>query len=262
MKLIIIIFIALFVAKILMSADERAENSSQGDYNLFADSGLESYGKQGTLNSWPDLDSGRDTGLASDLMVANYYVVIDGSGSMSGADCVPNSPNKMYVATKALDNFFDKLPAESNVGVYAFDRKGNSERLTLGNHSSDRAMKAVHNVVLGGGTPLSLAIDHGFEALTNQARKQLGYGEYHLVIVTDGEASPGYEPDSSVERLLKNSPIVLHTIGFCIADDHSLNMPGYTVYKSADNPQALAKGLESVLAESPDFNVDEFRSEI
>jgi hypothetical protein len=50
----------------------------------------------------------------------------------------------------------------------------------------------------------------------------------------------------------------IHTIGFCLNQSHALNIPGKTLYKAADNPEALAEGLESVLAEAPDFNVDSF----
>ncbi|WP_419811385.1 vWA domain-containing protein [Bacterioplanoides sp.] len=267
MKYIMVVFAAIFVINFFINrTGETLSTDGQeppADVVIQGyDDKLKTYGVQGVRNSWPDLGAGSGDELASDLMAANYYVVLDGSGSMSGVDCAPGSPSKMAVASKALDNFFAKLPHDANVGVYAFDRQGNSERLGLGSNSHEKAMVAVNRVRLGGGTPLSVAIDHGVEALTNQARKQLGYGEYHMVVVTDGTASPGYEPDESVERLLKNSPIVLHTIGFCISDDHSLNMPGYTLYKSADNLQALTQGLESVLAESPDFNVDGFSSEI
>ena len=48
---------------------------------------------------------------------------------------------------------------------------------------------------------------------------QLGYGEYHLVVVTDGEAT-GEDPTrrrrTDPDR---ESPVVLHTIGFCIGDE-------------------------------------------
>jgi len=71
--------------------------------------------------------------------------------------------------------------------------------------------------------PLSVAIEHGYKALTKQASLQLGYGEYHLVVVTDGEANTGYEPNKAVQSVLTESPVVIHTIGFCIRGSHSLN---------------------------------------
>lgn len=57
---------------------------------------------------------------------------------------------------------------------------------------------------------------------------------------------------------MAHSPIQIHTIGFCIGPDHSLNIPGRTMYKAADNPQQLEKGLQDVLAESETFDVSDF----
>ena len=78
------------------------------------------------------------------------------------------------------------------------------------------------------------------------------------MIVTDGEASSGEDPTRIVQWILDYSPIQIHTIGFCIGTNHSLNIPGRTVYKAADNPQQLEKGLQDVLAESEQFDISEF----
>ena len=59
--------------------------------------------------------------------------------------------------------------------------------------------------------------------------------------------------------MLNESPVVLHTIGFCIGSRHSLNQAGRTIYKAADNPGALQQGLADVLAEAPQFSVQKFK---
>ena len=110
----------------------------------------------------------------------------------------------------------------------------------------------------GGGTPLSSAIEIAYKSLTAQAKKQLGYGDYHLVVVTDGVANTGYEPDNVLAKILTESPVVVHTIGFCISTRHSLNQPGRTIYNTAQDYESLRKGLQSVLAEAPEFSVSEF----
>jgi hypothetical protein len=79
-----------------------------------------------------------------------------------------------------------------------------------------------------------------------------------MVVVTDGEAT-GAEPRGIVDRLLAESPVVLHTIGFCIESDHSLNQAGRILYRSADSPKELAEGLTDVLAEAPAFDVSAFK---
>jgi hypothetical protein len=96
--------------------------------------------------------------------------------------------------------------------------------------------------------------------LTDQARSQLGYGEYHLVVVTDGEPDPDSEdPTPVVEEILEQSPVVLHTVGFCIDDDHVLNQRGRTFYAAATNPRELREGLQAVLAEADTFDATQFQ---
>lgn len=41
-------------------------------------------------------------------------------------------------------------------------------------------------------------------------------------------------------------------------DNHSLNRPDYTLYKGANNPEALMAGLDAVLAEAPNFDITQF----
>jgi hypothetical protein len=58
--------------------------------------------------------------------------------------------------------------------------------------------------------------------------------------------------------MLAETPIVVHTIGFCIGEDHVLNQPGRTFYLAADSREDLERGLDSVLAEAPSFDVAAF----
>ena len=219
-------------------------------------SGIQTYAERGVDTTWPDLGEG-STSYTEDITSNNYYLIIDGSGSMNESGC-SNGQKKMDVAKTALANFISELPAAANFGIYVFDINGIGERLPLGNHDKTIAIKSLNKIEAGGGTPLSASVEWGIEALTNKARSQFGYGEYHLVIVTDGQASRGYDPVDQVDILLTETAIVLHTIGFCIDDRHALNRPGYTIYKAANDPQALSSGLKSVLAESPDFQLDSF----
>jgi uncharacterized protein with von Willebrand factor type A (vWA) domain len=255
--LFVFALIAFVVYKIvgnIFSPDEYTDDNIFDRASI--DPKLDSYGERGADNTWPPMDE-RAAQVAGNVMAKNYYLVIDGSGSMADEGC-SNGKEKLVVAKQALNTFVDKLPSDTNVGVFAFDNRGIGERLALGKHSSSEIIQAINSIQAGGGTPLSSGIDAGTEVLTRQAKTQLGYGEYHMVVVTDGEASSNYAPDRAVKNLLAASPIVLHTIGFCINDHHSLNQPGYTIYKAANNPGDLLAGLESVLAEAPDFQVADF----
>jgi hypothetical protein len=99
---------------------------------------------------------------------------------------------------------------------------------------------------------------YAYKAFTDQGRRQLGYGEYTIVVVTDGIANSIPRLQKVVDKLIADTPINIYSIGFCIGQEHSLNQPGRTLYKSADNPEQLQKGLQEVLAESESFDEDAF----
>jgi Ca-activated chloride channel homolog len=187
----------------------------------------------------------------------NYYVVFDASGSMMETRC-SDPENKITVAKRALVEFAAKLPPDANFGLSVFDSAGIRELLPIGPIVGDAVVRAIAPIRASGSTPLVGAMRRAAAALTEQGRRQSGYGEFHLVVVTDGESTDG-NPKVVVDEVLAASPIVLHTVGFCIGTSHSLNQPGKVVYRPADNPEALARGLADVLAESPAFAAGTFR---
>ena len=209
---------------------------------------------------WPTpLKDGEPDTVALNLTQKNYYVVFDGSGSMDSKECGTKDRSREDVAKDVLTQFANQIPTTDNLGLFMFDNDGVREVVPLGSNTREQFISSVQKGQAGSGTPLKTAIGEGIKALGVQARKQLGYGEYHLVVVTDGEASLGEDPSDNVMFTLNYTPIVLHTIGFCIGTDHVLNQKGRTDYKSADSPESLAKGLKSVLAESESFTVDSFK---
>ena len=213
------------------------------------------YGEVGSLNTWPG--ETQENIISEYLTAKNYYLVIDGSGSMWNEGC-SDGERKMRVAKDAVMRFIDKTNADDNLGLLTFDHRGMDERVSLGRDQQQDVKVAVEKMSVSGATPLAEAVESGRDALTAQAKKQLGYGEYNLVIVTDGEASEPALLQSEMDVLLRDTPIVVHTIGFCIDSDHTLNQPGYTVYKAANNPEALDEALTAVLAEAPSFEVNRF----
>lgn len=254
------LMIAMGLAGMLVGCDQPSQQAaspqkSQDTQSTVKKPRFESYGERGVVNTWPPIE--KNVPLADSLTAANYYIVVDGSGSMADHKCTDHR-SKMKVAIEAIISFIEKLPNNAQVGLFAFDANGIGERLPLGSHSKRQAIDSIKRLRAGGGTPLSTSIQSGVTALTQQGVKQLGYGEYHLVVITDGIASSGFSPDAAVNQLLEGTPIVLHTIGFCIDSNHSLNRPGYTIYKGANNPAALMAGLDSVLAESTSFDVTAF----
>jgi len=210
-------------------------------------------------STWPPLPEGRTEGTAAGerLLAANYYVVLDASGSMNEVACSAGR-RKIEAAQDALAAFASSVPPTANLGLAVFENRGLAERVPLGVGNRDAFNQGVTRVVAGAGTPLRSAIELGYRRLTSQGQRQLGYGEYHLVVVTDGHASDGQDPREIVNKLLSESPVVLHTIGFCIGERHALNQPGRSYYRAADDPEALRRGLDAVLAEAPSFSLDRF----
>jgi len=207
---------------------------------------------------WPGEPEG-ELNVVDDVLVNNYMVVYDGSGSMGDADSscgVTNSKHSEGVS--ALNAFANAVPATANLGLYVFDSKGISLRVPLSSNNRAEFTDAVKSVSVGGGTPLRSAVYDGYKELTKQGQSQFGYGRYILVIVTDGAASSGQDPTKVVNEIVNYTPVEVHTVGFCLSENHSLNQPGRTFYSPANSPKELIDGLQAVLAESNENDVTEW----
>jgi Ca-activated chloride channel family protein len=181
----------------------------------------------------------------------NFYVVFDGSGSM--ADCPPatsgkrNCKPKIVGAKEALVNMAQGLPGDTNLGLFVFDDYGYREVVPLGPKNKAAFIAGVNAVRANNGTPLGEAIQQGVKVLQTQYQKQLGYGEFRLVIVTDGESN-GNVPLSRAVGDAKKATIPLYTIGFGIAGDHELRK--YSVhYWAADSETEVGKALQEAVTE-------------
>lgn len=210
--------------------------------------------------AWPGGDPVDPDQLDTRMGRDNFMVVLDMSGSMSAGNCAGSHPNKAEAARVAITNWMKSITRDANLGLIIFDSEGTSVRVPLGRDNRDVFQEHIARSSASGGTYLQTALGLAHEELTRRARYQQGYGTYRLVVITDGDHSQGEDPTEEVTRIAGNpaNPIEIHTIGFCI-DDSALNQPGITRYHSAQNPRELAKGLDSVLAESMDFaTVQEF----
>ena len=197
-----------------------------------------------------------DRAVAENLTARNFLLIFDGSGSMRESECAGSS-QKINVAKKAVKAWSRSVPVDANLGLYAFHNQG---KLTLPLATSNREafMKAIDQIEAGGNTPLTQAMLYAYKTFTEQGQRQLGYGEYTIVVVTDGIANSVDDLQRVVDMILAKTPIMIYSIGFCIGENHSLNQPGRTLYRSADNPQQLQEGLQDVLAESEFFDEDAF----
>jgi len=203
-----------------------------------------------------------DAGQVS--LARNFYFIFDGSGSMRdpiSRDCGGDQTfeRKIEGAKWAVAEFLKKVPEDVNLGLYVFDEKHTSKSecnvLSLGPNNMTAFLQAINDVEAGGGTPLARAIQFGAEVLAEQKAKQLGYGEFRLVVVTDGLADD--IPQAAEFATEKEIPI--YAIGLCIQEDHPLRQ--YAVsYRAANNFQDLAKALEATVAETEFYDVKTFEA--
>lgn len=207
--------------------------------------------------AWPPTNS-KELPIADNLLARNYCLVLDASGSMGERGC-SGERSKLDAAKAALLQFAKRLPAEANLGLLVFTRSQVSTLIDLGRNNLEQIVTVLDTIRASGGTPLANAVASAYQKLEEQAIRQLGYGEFNLVVITDGIADSGQDPGEVVLGILRDTPIQVHTIGFCIGPDHSLNMPGRTVYREANNPEELRRGLEEVLAETESFDLTDFK---
>ncbi len=205
------------------------------------------------------LDESLDAGEAS--LVRNFYFIFDGSGSMArkpGHACRGDQrfQNRLEGAQWAVREFLGKVPDEVNIGLYLFDTRGQREVVVLGRGNRAQFLDAVDGIWAGGGTPLAAGIRYGSDRLVEQYKRQLGYGEYRLVVITDGQADE--IPIAATYASRYGMPI--YAIGLCIEEDHPLRRHAVS-YRAADSFSDLARGLEETLAELPSFDATEFEAE-
>ncbi len=263
----LIVFIAVAVALWFYFSEEASppstrspvSGSNRGSVQPIESTGAKTYALEPLRNTWPAIESAGDALTdPGELLATNYYVVLDGSGSMKDRKC-SGSRSKMEVAIDALSTFAGELPPDANFGLGVFSRGEIQELIPLGRGQRDQVQRLASRISPDGATPLYSAIKFALDRLTDQGQRQLGYGEYNLVMVTDGLASSGQDPTSMVQHIFEQTPVNLHTIGFCISDRHSLNQPDRSFYRSANDPTSLSRGLKAVLTEAPAFDVTTFQ---
>lgn len=183
--------------------------------------------------------------LPDKTMRKNYMLVVDFSGSMGGNE---------DVARRAIESWLTTVPDDSNLGLIIFGNNyGTKMHVNLGRSNKDDIVNALKKETPGGGTPLTDAITLAHTELQKQAHRQGGpYGQYNIVVITDGAADSSFALESKIDSIVNNrlNPVRIQTIGFGIGERHTLNQPGRTIYMSADNEDELTQSLASVTAET------------
>lgn len=186
----------------------------------------------------------------------NYELVFDGSGSMTYTTCKGDKENNIAASKWATKEFVTRsLPEDVGLGMFAFDRSGTSERVPIGKNNREAVLRAIDAIRADGGTPLNSSIARGVDVLRTQREKQLGYGRFTLVVVTDGEATDGDKGAATGVAYAERYQIPIVTIGFCLGSTHPLAVHSLS-YRSANNPTELLEAFKEVLAESESYSSD------
>ena len=198
---------------------------------------------------------------ATASLIRNVYIVFDDSGSMGERY---RNTTRMAAAKSALETLVQNAPADVNFGLYVLNQ-GDLISLVAPEKNLDdfraklqanrqQLVEAVRNLRPSGGTPLGASIAVGAARLAHQRELQLGYGEFRLVVVTDGES--GDDLNYGVDKA-KRERLPIYTIGLATGSDHSLK-PHSVSFAEANEPAQLVKALKETLAELPDFTVSDF----
>lgn len=181
----------------------------------------------------------------------NVVVVLDDSGSMYDPMGANGSVRRIDAAKQALVMVLEQLPDETQLGVVALNTRGpaGAWMIPLGPLDRQRAATAIQQVDASGGTPLGSVLKSAADALLElRARQQ--YGDYRLLIVTDGEAQDSDLVELYLPQILQRN-ITVDVIGVSMSQDHSL-ATRVDRYRRADDVQALSEALEESLAETID----------
>lgn len=189
----------------------------------------------------------------------NIYFVFDGSGSMEEAFVSDRSfPSKLDGAKWAVREFMKNVPPDVNLGLYVFDARGQREVIRLGPGNKEAFQGEVASITANHGTPLGEAIMFGTDRLVEQYKKQLGYGDYRLVVVTDGMANGAVSVQHACAYATERK-IPAYTISLDIDKaSHPLSFWSKS-FMEAKSAQDLKRGLEESMAELPAFDPAEFK---
>lgn len=176
----------------------------------------------------------------------NVVVVLDASGSMG--EYMEHNKTKMDVAKESLKSVLSDVPDDTQIGIVCF---GSSIDWVYPLASKDvgRLSAAIDDISPSGNTPLGTYIKKGADALLSQRKKQLGYGTYRLLVVTDGEAGFTERPliDKYVPEIMSRG-IVLDVIGLAMKSDHTLAKKCHS-YRRGNDQTELRQSMQEVFAE-------------
>lgn len=174
-------------------------------------------------------------------------IVLDDSGSMNKS-MAGNEP-KMVVAKRAIIRVIETLPPNTQLGILLMNGASAAKGwlVPLGPLDVVEATRRVSATAADGGTPLGGSMQRAMDELLKLREKQ-PYGDYRLLVVTDGEATDADVLKRNLPSIVSHG-VVLDVIGVDMQADHSLAKRSHS-YRRANDAQSFEKALKEVFAES------------
>ncbi|MGB8490250.1 MAG: vWA domain-containing protein [Bacteroidales bacterium] len=193
-------------------------------------------------------------GVAS--TASNFYFVFDMSGSM-GEKC--SGKRKIDGAKEAVTRFMKNVPDDVNIGLMLLGTRSGvdyAEALPIASGNKEEFLRIINSLHPSGGTPLGEALSASVDKIVEQYKKQLGYGTYRIIIITDGEQT-GIDLKQPCSYLAQHGFIGLYSIGLCMNKSHTLKKYSLS-YRDANNYEELEEALVEATAESDVFDANLF----
>jgi len=180
----------------------------------------------------------------------NVVIILDASGSMKESMRATGA-NKMAAAKAALKEVLNQVPETTHIGLLVFSGRNMRQRepwiYPLGPRDDAALTRAIDWPQPGGGTPLGQHMKIAADRLLQERQKQLGYGTYRLLIVTDGAAQDQQLVEQYTPAIMARG-ITIDVIGVDMQQTHTLATKVHS-YRRADNPQSLKQAVAEVFAE-------------
>lgn len=164
---------------------------------------------------------------------AVVVLAIDVSLSMSATDV---APSRIEVAKKSAIRFVDNAPADTLIGVVAFDSA--AQQIISATDNRDAVRRVISRLEPGTGTAIGEAIFASLDTITSaadeaDAEKSAGT----IILLSDGTTTTG-RPDNEAAAAAQARGVKVNTIAFGTADGTVVTPDGQTVPVPPDE-QAL-----------------------
>ncbi len=185
---------------------------------------------------------------AGEVYEDNVVIILDASGSM-GSFMSGTRVRKMDAAKSALKSVLKSVPKSTQIALLVFSASNlrNDLAYPLGPRDDARLTAAIDLPEPGADTPLGRYIKKGADLLLAQRAKQMGYGSYRLLIVTDGEAQDRALVDRFAPEAMARG-ITVDVIGVDMRTNHTLATKVHS-YRRADDPETLQRAVADIFAE-------------